>query len=133
MDSASGDVLQLEGLNELEVAEIRKAFRLQGVDLDAVATTEYPALDGAKLGDPGTAILLFSLGKVAVPLMAGVLGGWLAKPRSGSRSGWTGITWKKGELTIGRLSRSEFAEGEPPASIAEKLLDRVLPPRTHDG
>jgi hypothetical protein len=122
MQSESPTALRIEGLNELEIAELRKTFRDQGIDLDSLATTEYASLPSARLGEPGTAIILFELGKIALPLCAGVIAGWLSKGRSRKRFRSLGFSLRRGELTLGYVSGEDLTEEQTPESIQARLV-----------
>ena len=105
------ETLQIEGLSDLELAEIRKELAAVDISLEHISRVERPPLSkSTTFGDPGTVALIFEFGKFALPLVTGVLAGWLAKGRKRTKS-WKFVL-KKGDFEINVASSTELVENE---------------------
>ena len=115
------ETLQINGITDLEIAEIRKELAAVNISLEDISCVERPTLsETTKFGDPATVILLLELGKIALPLVAGVLAGWLAKERAKKKI-WD-FEFKKGDLVIRAASSEEPVEKNNTEATLNNLL-----------
>jgi len=114
--------LQIQGLNELELAEIKQELRNEGIKLDEISEVQRPAIGSTKVGEPATVILLIAIGKTVAPVIAGALAAWLLKGRKGKKKKQFNFLLNKGTIQLGYATSDEFVEQETKATVQNKVL-----------
>ncbi len=114
--------LQIQGLNELELAEIKQELRNQGISLDEISEVQRPTIGSTKVGEPATAILLIGIGKTVAPVIAAALAAWLLKGRRGKKKKQFNFALNKGTIQLEYATSDEFVEQESKATVQEKVL-----------
>ena len=120
MSNETQRTLHIDGLTELDIAELRKALASLNISFDEVSHVDYQRLpEGAKLGDPGTAQLVIELVKFALPVVSGVLAGWLAKGRAKHKR--REIYIKTGKFVLRRTTSDDLVEEANPEATKHHL------------
>jgi hypothetical protein len=114
--------LQILGLNELELVEIKQELLSQGINPEKISEMQRPAIGRTKLGEPATVILLIEIGKTVAPVIAGALAAWLLKGRKGKKKKQFTFSLSKGTIQLGIVTSDEFVEKEAKGPIQEKVL-----------
>ena len=114
--------LQIEGLSDLELADMRQELRAQGLNLDEISEVQRPAIGPTKAGEPATLALFIGIAPKVAPVIAGAVAAWLLKGRAGKKkSQWTFSLNRKG-IAVKCATSSEFAEKESKVTIQEEVL-----------
>jgi hypothetical protein len=122
-------VLEVHGVTDLDLAELKKELRQKGLSLDEIGEIKEPSIGSNRVGDPGTALLLINLGTelmhLATPVLLGILGAWVAKGRSRNRKNSWEFVLKKGELVLKSFTSDQLVEQQTPDGIEKEVLSLI--------
>jgi hypothetical protein len=122
---ADSPTLQIQGLNELEIAEIKQELLGQGIDFGQISAVQRPDLESTKVGEPAIVKLLIDIAPQVAPVIAGALAAWLLKGRKAKKKKQFTFSLNKGKIQLGYASSDEFVEQQTKETIQEKILGFV--------
>lgn len=120
--------LKIEGLTEIQIAELKKVFEDEGISTQEVMRIQKPSAAAGKTQyyEPGLANLIIDLAPTVFPAIVGLIAGWIAKGRTIKKKGKIKFLLSKDGISYEKEYETEIDEKSVDVVSLKKDLETKL-------